>query len=168
MTISKVVCAALLTLACASAAAEGAEQAVPTQAIERGRYVVATSGCNDCHTPGYPESGGTLPVNEWLTGAPVGFQGPWGTTYPTNLRLLVQQISEQEWLAKARKPMRPPMPWFSMRDMNDADLQAIYHFLRSLGPSGKPAPAYAEPGEAVTTPYIDFMPKNLRRRAGIE
>ncbi len=29
----------------------------------RGRYLVATSGCNDCHTAGYAENGGkTAPV----------------------------------------------------------------------------------------------------------
>ena len=66
--------------------ADGAD----VQTVERGRYLIATSGCNDCHTPGYSESGGTLPAHHWLVGAPLGFQGPWGTTYPTNLRLLVQ------------------------------------------------------------------------------
>jgi hypothetical protein len=77
----------------------------------------------------------------------------------------MQNLSEQEFLAKARQPMRPPMPWFSLRDMDDADLKAIYHFVRSLGPSGKPAPAYARPGQSVSTPYIEFVPKNLPRHA---
>lgn len=163
MKISKVACACLLALSCGTAAAD--EMTADKQVIERGRYLVSTSGCNDCHTPGYPESGGMLPVAYWLTGAPVGFQGPWGTTYPTNLRLSMQNLSEQEFLAKARQPMRPPMPWFSLRDMNDDDLKAIYHFVRSLGPSGKPEPDYARPGKAVTTPYIDFMPKNLPKHA---
>ena len=53
------------------------------------------------------------------------------------------------------------MPWFNLRDMTDADLRAIYHFVRKLGPAGQPAPNYAAPGVAVTTPYIDFVPKNL-------
>jgi mono/diheme cytochrome c family protein len=163
MKISKVACACLLALTCGTAAAD--EMAAEKQAIERGRYLVSTSGCNDCHTPGYPESGGILPVNFWLTGAPVGFQGPWGTTYPTNLRLLMQNLSEHEFLVKARQPMRPPMPWFSLRDMNDADLKAIYHFVRSLGPSGKPAPSYARPGQSVSTPFIEFVPKNLPKQA---
>ena len=25
--------------------------------VEKGRYLVKTSGCYDCHTPGYPEAG---------------------------------------------------------------------------------------------------------------
>jgi len=163
MYISKAVCACLLAMACGVAVADDA--AAQKQVIERGRYLISTSSCNDCHTPGDPESGGMLPTSMWLTGAPVGFQGPWGTTYPSNLRLSMQNLSEQEWLAKARKPMRPPMPWFSLRDMNDEDLKAIYHFVRSLGPSGKPEPIYQRPGKAVSTPFIEFMPKSLPKQA---
>lgn len=127
----------------------------------RGQYLVSTSGCNDCHTPGYPQSGGKIPAADWLTGSPVGFSGPWGTTYPANLRILMQSLTEQQWLAKARSPMRPPMPWFSLRDMTDADLKAMYGFIRSLGSKGDAAPAYVPPGQAVLTPYFEFVPKNL-------
>ena len=45
--------------------------------------------------------------------------------------------------------------------MNDSDLKAVYYFIRSLGPSGEPAPSYAKPGQIVKTPYIEFVPKNL-------
>ncbi len=31
---------------------------------------------------------------------------------------------------------RPPMPWFGLRDMNDADLKAIYAFIRAAGRPG--------------------------------
>lgn len=129
--------------------------------LAHGRYVLSTSGCNDCHTPGYPESGGKIPDSKWLVGNPVGFQGPWGTTYPANLRILMSELTEEQWLQKARTPMRPPMPWFSLRDMSDADLRAIYAYVRKLGPAGEPAPAYAAPGKIVQTPYFEFVPKNL-------
>lgn len=132
---------------------------VADERIERGRYLVAVSGCNDCHTPGYPESGGTLPPSEWLVGSPVGFEGPWGTTYPANLRHLLASQSESQWLEHARKATRPPMPWFSLRNMTDEDLGAIYAFVRSLGDKGEPAPAYVPPGQAVLTPYYEFVPK---------
>ena len=99
--------------------------------VERGHYLVATSGCNDCHTPGYPEAGGKLPDSQWLTGSPVGFQGPWGTSYPANLRLVINGLSEQQWLDRARSEMRPPMPWFNLRVMTDDDLLAIYHYVRN-------------------------------------
>jgi len=129
--------------------------------IERGRYLVATSACNDCHTPGYPESGGTVPETEWLTGNTMGFQGPWGTTYPANLRRVMANMSEQQWLVHARAPKRPPMPWFVLRDMTDKDLRAIYMYVRTLKPLGKTAPDFVPPGQDVSTPYIEFFPKNL-------
>lgn len=55
--------------------------------VDRGRYLITIAGCNDCHTAGYPESGGKVPEFQWLKGSPIGYQGPWGTTYPANLRL---------------------------------------------------------------------------------
>ena len=131
------------------------------QCIERGRYLSIVGGCNDCHTRGYGERSGDIPESLWLTGSAVGFQGPWGTTYPPNLRLVAASMSEMKWLTHARAARRPPMPWFNLRAMSDADLRAIYAYLRSLGAGGTPAPAYVPPGEHVATPYIDFVPKNL-------
>ncbi len=129
--------------------------------IRHGRYLVATSGCNDCHTPGFMMKDGKVPESEWLTGDAMGWQGPWGTTYATNLRLLVDALSEAQWLARARQPMRPPMPSPSLRAMRDADLRAIYRYVKSLPVKGDPAPAYVPPGGAVATPYLDLTPKNL-------
>jgi mono/diheme cytochrome c family protein len=143
-----------------------AEPATDQAVLDRGRYMVWVGACNDCHTPGFPEAAGKIPQEQWLTGNPVGFQGPWGTNYPKNLRLYMQNISEEQWLARVRKPMGPPMPWFNLRDMTDSDLLAIYRFVRSLGPAGEPAPAAVGPGVAVTTPYIEFFPKNLPMQAG--
>jgi mono/diheme cytochrome c family protein len=142
-------------------ACAGDTTASDRQTLDRGRYLVKLGGCNDCHTPGYAEAAGQLPEREWLTGSPVGFQGPWGTTYPANLRLATQAMSEATWLERARIAMRPPMPWFALRDMSDDDLRAVYRYVRSLGARGQPAPAYAAPGQAVTTPYIVFVPQNL-------
>lgn len=132
--------------------------------LARGRYLVAISGCNDCHTAGYMESGGKVAEAAWLAGSPVGFSGPWGTTYPTNLRLTVQAMPEATWLKLARTEMRPPMPWFSLHHMSDADLRAMYRYIRNLGPAGVPAPAYVPPGQTVATPYFDFTPKNLPKQ----
>lgn len=134
--------------------------------VERGRYLVIVGSCNDCYTPNYPETAGQVPEREWLTGSPVGFQGPWGTTYPTNLRLAVQGMSEEAWMVRARSAMRPPMPWFTLRDMAEQDLRAIYRYIRSLGPRGTPAPAYAPPGQPVPAPYFKLvLPENPASQA---
>ena len=105
------------------------------------------------------EKGPAVPEAQWLTGLPVGFQGPWGTTYPSNLRLVLGAMTEAQWLQHARAERLPPMPWFNLRAMTDADLKAIYAFVRSLGPAGVAAPAYVAPGGKVTTPYFVFVPR---------
>ena len=143
--------AALVTTALATASTRESPQ------ISRGRYVVKVAGCNDCHTPGYAQSAGMIPESKWLIGDSVGWQGPWGTTYPSNLRRFMQGMTEEQWLEMARQPTRPPMPWFALRDMSDEDLAAIYHFIRSLGAAGQPAPPYVPPGHAVSTPVV-LMP----------
>jgi mono/diheme cytochrome c family protein len=125
--------------------------------IERGRYIAKIAGCNDCHTPGYAFSGGRIPEKEWLTGDRLGWRGPWGTTYPTNLRQFLAQMSEKDWLSYAKMiETRPPMPWFALRDMNRADLRALYRFVRWLGPAGDPAPTYVPPDQEAPQPYVLF------------
>jgi hypothetical protein len=66
-------------------------------------------------------------------------------------------MSESQWVEVARTlKRRPPMPWFNLNTMNDADLRALYQFIRSLGDPGQPAPAYVPPGEEPKTPYAQF------------
>jgi mono/diheme cytochrome c family protein len=161
MTAQRIFEITLLTLMCAATQSVLAGQDSDKRMIERGRYIVHISGCNDCHTPGYMEQGGNIKTELWLTGTSMGWQGPWGTTYPANLRLLVNNLTESQWMLLARQEMRPPMPWFALRAMSDADLRAVYRFLRSMGPKGEPAPAYVPPGQVVATPYLDMTPKNL-------
>jgi mono/diheme cytochrome c family protein len=81
----------------------------PAARVERGKYMVAVMGCNDCHTPlkmgangpepdmarfltGHPEQMGSLPTAKaqgpWLwAGAATNtaFSGPWGISYAANL-----------------------------------------------------------------------------------
>jgi mono/diheme cytochrome c family protein len=125
--------------------------------LERGRYITMITGCNDCHTPGYPESGGTLPAEKWLTGGGLGFRGPWGTTWPTNLRLYFQNLTEDEWVTAGKTlKARPPMPWFAVNVMAEDDLRVMYRFVRSLGPAGVAAPSALAPREKPATPTIDW------------
>ncbi len=170
MKIPSAAAAAVVTLAGLVAASITASLAGPAPisaahgqdgSIEHGRYLVAITGCNDCHTPGYAQTGGNAPADTWLTGVSVGYQGPWGTSYPANLRLTVQKLTEAQWLVFARAERRPPMPWFSLARMSDQDLRDLYRFIRSLGPAGAPAPAAVPPGGKVDTPFIVMEPRNL-------
>ena len=142
------------------ATAQGTKPPKRDADVARGRYLVKIGGCNDCHTLDYPEKAGAVPEKEWLTGVPIGFQGPWGTTYPANLRLVIHGMTEQQWMQRAGQALRPPMPWFNLRDMTDSDRRAIYRFVKSLGTAGQPAPAYVAPGQKAVTPFIVLEPPN--------
>jgi mono/diheme cytochrome c family protein len=148
--------AALALGGLAAASAQGVDGGA-AGSIERGRYLARIAGCNDCHTPGYSQSGGKTPESQWLTGDRLGWQGPWGTTYPANVRLAMAKMSEQEWVQFARNTqLRPPMPWFALRDMSTDDLLALHRFVRQLGPVGEPAPAYLPPTQTPQGPVVRF------------
>ncbi len=152
----KLAYACLLLLAMATPAAH-AEAQRPRDPVALGRYLVQTAGCNDCHTPGYTQQAGKTPEAAWLTGDALGWRGPWGTTYATNLRLFMAKMSEAQWLQYARTmEPRPPMPWFNVRAMSDGDLRAIYRYVKAAGPAGQPAPAYVPPGQPATGPVVQF------------
>lgn len=126
--------------------------------LARGDYLVRIGGCNDCHTAGYGEQQGEVDRTQWLLGSTLGFRGPWGTTYPTNLRLKLSEMDEAQWLAySVQLHTRPPMPDFNVRTMHEDDRRAIYRFVRSLGTGGTPAPAYLPPGQQPQPPYMDMV-----------
>ncbi|HLP29447.1 MAG TPA: hypothetical protein VK147_12460 [Candidatus Didemnitutus sp.] len=125
--------------------------------VDRGRYLIEVAGCNDCHTDGFAQTGGQVPESEWLQGSVVGFKGPWGTSYPINLRLLINSLSEKEWIsfAKTAKGL-PPMPWWSLHNMTNDDLGAVYAYVKYLGPKGVQAHVALPPGEDPVGPFFDF------------
>lgn len=104
--------AAALAACCNAAVAQDAESgdaASDPATVERGRYLVTTSGCNDCHTPwtmgangpepdmnrmlsGHPESeqvtAGASLDEPWVMAASptnTAWSGPWGVSFTANL-----------------------------------------------------------------------------------
>ncbi len=132
---------------------------VASNPIEAGRYLVIVGQCNDCHTEGY-EMGNVL-EEDWLTGSSIGWQGPWGTTYPSNLRLRVNEWSEDQWVEtlKTREGL-PPMPWINLNKYSEQDMRAIYKYIESLGPKGEHRPLAVGPGVVPLTPYLIMSPQN--------
>ena len=110
--------------------------------VARGKYLVTTSGCNDCHMP-------TLPPGPWIAAAShtnTAHFGPWGVSFTANLTpdpetglgkwslaTFSQTIRTGRHMGRGRKIL-PPMPIPMYRNFNDEDLAAIYAYLQSIPP----------------------------------
>jgi len=145
--------------------------------VERGRYLVETSGCTDCHVPwhlgpdgpepdmsrglsGHPAElvmppAPELPAGPWV--ASIGatntaWAGPWGVSFTANLtpdpETGIGSWTEETFLAALRtgkhlglgRPILPPMPWTVYGKMTDADLRAIFAYLKSRPPVSNRVP----------------------------
>jgi mono/diheme cytochrome c family protein len=128
--------------------------------IEIGAYLADLGGCHDCHTPGWAQTGGNVPEDQFLVGTDVGFSGPWGTSYPGNLRLTVGELDAGAWadMMKDRNGL-PPMPWPMVNRMSREDLMALHAYITSLGPAGEPVPMAVTDGSGPRTPFIWFVPQ---------
>ena len=156
--------AVMALAACSAPAATETTAAKPAglsseaELLARGEYLVRIAGCTDCPTPAYAERGGEVPKQEWLVGSPLGFNGPWGTTYASNLRMKVAEMDEAGWLKyTADLRTRPIMPDFAIRAMHEDDRRALYRFIKSLGPGGQKAPEYLPPGQTPPLPYMQMV-----------
>ncbi|PZQ99622.1 MAG: cytochrome C [Cereibacter sphaeroides] len=127
--------------------------------VERGARLAVTSGCHDCHTAGYNESGGVVDPAAALKGVPMGWRGPWGTTYASNLRLTVAARTEDEFLEYTRNfKALPPMPWYNVNAMNEVEVRSLYRYIASLGDPGDAMPGTVPPDQEPKTPYLLMAP----------
>ncbi len=113
--------------------------AVSTDPVKRGAYLVNLADCSFCHTPhtrGEPVKG-----MDFAGGMPL--KGPWGTVASANLTpddsgikyydeaLFVQTL--RTGYVRARE-LKPIMPYGEYAHMSDDDLKAIFAYLRTLKP----------------------------------
>ena len=141
---------------------------------ERGRYLVTITGCHDCHSPkikgmtpdltralsGRPS---TTPIPSKADGEVhasldlTAWTGPWGQSVASNLTPdpatgIGTRYTEASFIAAMRtgkKPnglqMQPPMPAEVYQNMTDADLRAIWAYLRTVKPIRNAVLAGTEP-----------------------
>jgi hypothetical protein len=130
--------------------------------IERGLQVSILAGCQDCHTEGFRESLGKIDPAKAMKGSSIGWQGPWGTSYPPNLRLTAASLGEDGfWGFYGAKP--PPkiysaMPWYRLAVIGEDDFRSLYRYIASLGEPGKQAPEFVPPGERIKARYVVLDP----------
>lgn len=156
--MKKMLCVIAVAVFLAGAAFTAGAASANHKSIKHGEFLVGYGNCNDCHTPGWAENGGTAPKDMLLTGGGTNFQGPWGTTYAINLRLYFQNITLKQWIHNARTMQaRPAMPFWTFRYLSDKDLADMYAYVRSLGPAGQPAHDYVPPGQDAPPPYLKLV-----------
>lgn len=148
------------TLAATGFAPLATDAATPADPVQRGKYLMRIGGCHDCHTPGYAAKEGNVPEDRWLIGDSVGYSGPWGTTYASNLRKLMSTMDENEWVEYAQNlKTRPPMPWFNLKAFAPDDLRSMYRYVRSLPTNHSDVPEYVPPDRKPATPHIVMVPQ---------
>ena len=136
-------------------------------AVERGKYLVTISGCNDCHTPGGLL--GQPDLKRILGGSDVGFGDPasgvWvgGNLTPDKATGLGEWTADQivAALTKGETPkgrkLSEIMPWPALSHLTPDDAQAIVAYLQSLPPVNNPTPGPFKAGETPTTPYVSTV-----------
>ena len=136
----------------------------PTQ---RGEYLVVIMGCHDCHTPGAPY--GAPDFKRTLAGSELGWQGPWGVSYASNLTpdpgtgLGSYTDAEIEralrsGVKKNGSPIMPPMPWPNYARLSPEDMSAVIAYLRGIPPVMHKNLGPIPPGKAASGAALTFPP----------
>jgi mono/diheme cytochrome c family protein len=103
--------------------------------------------------------GGMLGPDKWgavTTNDLTAWVGPWGTSFAANLTpdaTGLGQWTDKDFIRAMRtgkhlgvgRPILPPMPWQEIGNMTDADLRAIFAYLKSLPPVANQVPAPLPP-----------------------
>jgi mono/diheme cytochrome c family protein len=149
-----------LALACAAAAQEASAPAEPTAAavttppddadpVARGAYLATAGNCMTCHTrPGGDAFAGGVP-----------FYTDFGTIYSTNITsdatAGIGSWSEadfaramREGIAKDGTHLYPAFPYPSFATITDADMAALYAYIKTIAPS-----TYAPPANDMGFPF---------------
>jgi mono/diheme cytochrome c family protein len=114
------------------------------------------------HPAGVPMPAPPKPQGPWVwsgAGSMTAFAGPWGISYAANLTpdpdTGLGAWDEQRFISAIRtgqhlgigRPILPPMPWPNVAKMTDADLKAVFAYLKTIPPIKNEVPdaVVAEP-----------------------
>ena len=103
-----------------------------------------------------------LPSGPWVSAGAAtntAFAGPWGVSYASNLtpddETGIGKWREQDFIATMRtgrhlgvgRPIMPPMPWPAYKNLSDADLKALFAYLRNQPAVRNKVPDYQPPAK---------------------
>jgi hypothetical protein len=124
----------------------------PKNSVAYGKYLATIGGCYECHTP-HDEHNKLDEANAFAGGWQM--DGPWGRVVTANLtphpQTYIGRATREEFIGRFRSfanltaensPEAPPgrntvMPWLAFSKMTDADLGAIYDYLKTVRPIDK-------------------------------
>ena len=134
----------------------------PAGTVARGAQLALLGGCHDCHTPKLPN--GVPDMSKALMGHPqnaplppdvtggvstnmllTAWRGPWGVSLARNLTpdketgigtWTVAQFKHtiRTGVNPKGEVLRPPMPIANLQNLPDADLEALFMYLKSVKP----------------------------------
>jgi mono/diheme cytochrome c family protein len=143
---------------------------------ERGKYLVALGGCNDCHTPGY--FFGKPDMARFLGGSEVGFEIPGlGVFHGPNLTpdhdTGLGKWSTEQILAAITKGERPDgrmlapiMPWHAFAKLTPQDARAMVAYLKTLPPVKNKVPGPFGANETPTSFVMKIVPPSTTTPGG--
>jgi mono/diheme cytochrome c family protein len=91
------------------------------------------------------------------SGTNTAFAGPWGISYAANItsdkETGIGTLREIDFINAMQtgkhlgvgRPIMPPMPWSSIKNLSDSDLKAVFAYLQSLPPIHNKVPEYQPP-----------------------
>lgn len=112
------------------------------------------------HPEGEPLPDAPAPNGPWMATATwdlTAWSGPWGVSYAFNLtpdeNTGIGSWSEDTFVGALKtgrhmgvsRPILPPMPWDSLRNLTDDDLRSIFAYLRTIRPIHNRVPDPVEP-----------------------
>jgi len=156
-----------ITLIAAGATFAAKAKSAKPGTLERGKYLVTITGCNDCHTPG--TFYGAPDMKRMLSGSELGWEGPGGIVFAANLtpdpETGLGKWSDDEIVKAIRtgnrpdgRQLAPMMPWMNYASLTDEDANAIVAYLRSIPPVKHAVPAPVPPGTEFKGSVLRFPP----------
>ena len=139
--------------------------------VDRGKYLVTITGCNDCHTPGALL--GKPDFSRTLGGSDVGFGIPGLGTFVGQNLTPDKETGLGNWTAeqivaaitKGETPdgrkLFPVMPWPALANLTADDAQAIVAYLKSLPPVKNAVPGPFGPTDVPSTFVSAIIPGDV-------
>lgn len=133
----------------------GLEVRAAADPVSRGKYLVSSFGCTDCHSP--IREGGAMIEEYVLAGGQRWDLPPFGTFYSLNLtsdkETGLGEKTDQQIIDAITKGIRTdgtrmmpfPMPWPSFAGLTESDVKAIVAYLRTVPPMYNNVPAIERP-----------------------